>query len=446
VPWWVSRRALGTRHPHARPVRAIDLPTSRWVTRRLVSFSGGLLKSLASRANSSLALVLMIVACGPSGGEANTATGGTKPTGGTSAADGGAPSFGGASSSAGGPETGGTAESGGSSASGGSSTTGGRAGSGGSSGGATGGTTVTSTGGTTNSGGRTHSGGSSDSGGSSGTGAGGSTAGGASNTGGSDETGGRSDTGGVSNTGGAPAEACTWDGAPSSSDGQGQLSCYWFSQGTPNNFPECNGFKTFCGYCGTETGEKPADYQYWCPGEYIEDSVPHMSTPHFAAFPQGFFDSGMLCGMCVEVSYGGKTIVATVVDACGSCSDPGHIDLSLSAAVELNMTEWDANPTSGVTWKAVGCPVTDDIYASFNGNYKGQVYFMNPAYPIVGAVAKTGSGTLEGTMNTGFWMFGGEVGGAEVTLTDVLGHTITGTIPTADEGGSIGAQFDLGCE
>ena len=49
-------------------------------------------------------------------------------------------------------------------------------------------------------------------------------------------------------------------------------------------------------------------------------------------------------------------------------------------------------------------------------------------------------------MNTGFWMFGGEVGGAEVTLTDVLGHTITGTIPTADEGGSIGAQFDLGCE
>ncbi|MBN1608466.1 MAG: hypothetical protein JW940_17675 [Polyangiaceae bacterium] len=398
------------------------------------------MKSSTSRANSCLALILTLVACGPGASDANTATGGAPASGGTSAADGGAPSTGGTSTSGGSTGTGGTAASGGSSASGGTATTGGTAGSGGSSGGATGGTSVTPTGGTTDTGGRA------DSGGSSGTGAGGSTPGGASNTGGSQETGGNAGTGGVSNTGGEPAEPCTWDGAPSSSDGQGQLSCYWFSQGTPNNFPECNGFKTFCGYCGTETGEKPADYQYWCPGEYIQDHVPHISTPHFAAFPQGFFDSGMLCGMCVEVRYGGKTIVATVVDACGSCSDAGHIDLSLSAAVELNMTEWDANPKSGVTWKAVGCPVTDDIYASFNGNYKGQVYFMNPAYPIVSAVAETASGTLEGTMNTGFWMFGGEVGGAKVTLTDVLGHMITGTIPTADEGGSIGAQFDLGCE
>jgi len=40
---------------------------------------------------------------------------------------------------------------------------------------------------------------------------------------------------------------------------------------------------------------------------------------------------------------------------------------------------------------------------------------------------------------------GVSVSGQSVTLTDTLGHQITGTIPTSS-GGSIGAQFPMICQ
>lgn len=201
-------------------------------------------------------------------------------------------------------------------------------------------------------------------------------------------------------------------------------------------------YKTYCGYCGTETGKRDQTSPYPCAIGQIQNTVQHMSTPHFAAFPQNEFENGKLCGMCVEVSYMGKSIVATVVDACGSCSSAGHIDLSLSAAEALGMVEWDGNPKSGVRWKAVGCPVSDDIYVSYNGGYRGQAYFQNVAFPVASATVDGQSGTI----NTGFWSFNGEVGGKVVTLTDTMGHTIQGTLPTDVAGGSLGVQFPLTCE
>jgi hypothetical protein len=166
-----------------------------------------------------------------------------------------------------------------------------------------------------------------------------------------------------------------------------------------------------------------------------------MPTAHFAAFPINSFGAGKYCGMCVEVTYQGKTITATVIDACGSCAD-GHIDLSLSAADALGMVGWDGNPKSGVTWKSVGCPATNNIYVTFNGGYQGQVYFQNLAFPIASAK----SGTHTATLNNGFWDFGADVNGQSVTLTDMMGHTATGTIPTSKSGGSLGAQFALTCQ
>jgi hypothetical protein len=250
-------------------------------------------------------------------------------------------------------------------------------------------------------------------------------------------------TGGAA-TGGAAtggASSCTWAGAPSTSNGE--LTCYWFSQGTPNNFEECPSmYKTYCGYCGSETGKRDQTSPYPCAIGEIQNTVEHMSTPHFAAFPQNSFENGKLCGMCVEVSYMGKSIVATVVDACGSCSSAGHIDLSLSAAEALGMVEWDGNPKSGVRWKAVGCPVSDDIYVTYNGGYRGQAYFQNVAFPIATATVDGQSGTI----NTGFWSFQGEVGGKVVTLTDTMGHSVQGTMPTSESGGSLGVQFPLTCE
>ena len=45
----------------------------------------------------------------------------------------------------------------------------------------------------------------------------------------------------------------------------------------------------------------------------------------------------------------------------------------------------------------------------------------------------------------GYWDFGTTVGGQSVTLTDTVGHTITGTIP-GSSGGSVGAQFPMTCQ
>ncbi len=264
---------------------------------------------------------------------------------------------------------------------------------------------------------------------------------GAAQPGGAPPTGGTEPGGGAPPTGGTPAsggtDACVWSDGPSSSDGE--LTCYWFGQGTARA-PECPEFKTYCGYCGTETGER-GDNQDPCPVGFIQNQVENIPTVHFAAFPLGEFAAGAYCGMCVEVSYDGYTVVATVVDACGSCN-AGHIDLSLSAAEALGMTGWNGNPKSGVTWRAVGCPATGEIMATFNGGYQGQVYFQNLAFPIASAVAAGHSAT----MNNAFWDFGAIVAGEQVTLTDVVGHQVTGTIPTSPSGGSIGAQFELSCQ
>jgi hypothetical protein len=229
---------------------------------------------------------------------------------------------------------------------------------------------------------------------------------------------------------------CTWAAGPSSGDGE--LTCYWFGQGTAQG-NGCSSYKTYCGYCGTESGN---DNGGSCPTG-ITDSVPNTGTPYFAAFPVGTFGQGKYCGMCVEVTWQSKSITATIVDECGTCSNAGHIDLSLSAAVALGLGQGGAtaDPTSGVTWKAVDCPVTGDIVGVYNNGYAGQIYFQNVEFPVASATA----GGHTATQAYGYWDFGTSVAGKPVTLTDTVGHVITGTIP-GSSGGSIGAQFPATCQ
>jgi hypothetical protein len=163
---------------------------------------------------------------------------------------------------------------------------------------------------------------------------------------------------------------------------------------------------------------------------------------YFAAFPVGSFGQGSYCGMCVDVSYQGKTITATIVDECATCTNSsGHIDLSLGAAVALGVGQGGStgDPTSGVTWKAVACPVSGDIVAVYNGS-SSQIYFQNVAFPVASASA----GGSTATQQNGFWNFGTLVAGKAVTLTDTLGHQVMGTIATSS-GQSIGAQFPQTC-
>jgi hypothetical protein len=60
-------------------------------------------------------------------------------------------------------------------------------------------------------------------------------------------------------------------------------------------------------------------------------------------------------------------------------------------------------------------------------------------------VAAATAGGHTGTQSYGYWDFGAQVAGKSVTLTDTLGHVVTGTIPAAS-GGSVGAQFPANCQ
>jgi expansin (peptidoglycan-binding protein) len=228
---------------------------------------------------------------------------------------------------------------------------------------------------------------------------------------------------------------CTWSGGPSSSNGE--ITCYWFGQGTSKG-GGCSSYKTYCGYCGTESGSSSGGL---CPTS-VTDSVANTATQYFAAFPVGTFGQGTYCGMCVQVTWQSKSITATIVDECATCTSAGHIDLSLSAAVALGLGQGGAtaDPTSGVTWKAVDCPVTGNIVGVFNGSSQ-EVYFQNVTFPVAKAV----SGSHTATQQFGFWNFGAAVGGQSVTLTDTVGHVVTGTVP-GSSGGSVGVQFPLTCQ
>jgi expansin (peptidoglycan-binding protein) len=171
--------------------------------------------------------------------------------------------------------------------------------------------------------------------------------------------------------------------------------------------------------------------------------VPNTATPYFAAFPVGTFGQGTFCGMCVDVTFLGKSITATVVDECATCPTSNHIDLGPAAAQALGLGQngQTGDPTSGVTWKAVECPVGGNIVATFNNGFAGQLYFQNVTFPVKSATA----GGHVATQRFGFWDFGTSVAGQSVTLTDGVGHTVTGVVP-GSSGGSIGVQFPATCQ
>jgi expansin (peptidoglycan-binding protein) len=161
---------------------------------------------------------------------------------------------------------------------------------------------------------------------------------------------------------------------------------------------------------------------------------------YFAAYDSTPPDS-LYCGLCVQISYGSNTILATIVDDCPDCSGgAGHLDLGMSAANALGLSAANGYPMTGVTWHAVSCPVMGNIVASYNAGVTSQVYFQNVVFPVTAAT----SGGHTAMQAYGFWDFMTDVSGQSVTLTDALGHTVTGTVPT--NGGDIGVQFPNSCD
>ena len=383
------------------------------------------------------------------GGSAGAATGGATPsvggvfTSGGNVATGGSPGAGGTRSTGGGAATGGASATGGNTPTGGTTATasgvatGGRLATGGSAfatGGSRGGTQ--SNGGSVPIGGSAAAGGVQTTGGTLTTGgnasATGGSKGGAAPTGGAMPTGGTKATGGLPATGGSTANNSCNASSPLAS-GDGELTCYYFGQGTSQADSTCTGskYKTACGYCGGETVSGTAQA---C-STTVSDTVKNISTGAlFAAIAQPYWNSGAYCGMCVSISYGGQTVIATIVDWCASCPENGHLDLSPAAASALGMTYDMGDVKSGVTWKEVACPSPGNIVALCNGSCGAQFYFQGGTYRIVSATAAGHTAQ----MIVGFWDFGANVVGQTVTLKDDAGNVITGTIP-ATNGGVVAA-------
>jgi hypothetical protein len=227
--------------------------------------------------------------------------------------------------------------------------------------------------------------------------------------------------------------ACCEPSSGPDAKGDGVFTCYTFKQGTVNN-------KTFCGYQGTESSGPGGSGVCQAGALDYKDTVPNVGTnpEYFAAYPSGSFGQGDYCGMCVNVTYGGQTLMATIVDECATCGDSAeHIDLSagLARALGIGVGTVIGNPT-GVTWQAVACPITSNsghILAVWNnGNAAGgQVYFQNVVFPV-----KSVSGASQ---HDGIWST--ITNGSSHTLTDILGHQVTAAIVTGD----IGVQFPATC-
>jgi hypothetical protein len=151
--------------------------------------------------------------------------------------------------------------------------------------------------------------------------------------------------------------------------------------------------------------------------------------------------------MCVNVTYAGKTLMATVVDECPSSSNnlcsvgSNHLDLSanLARALGFGVGSVVGDPT-GVSWAAVACPITSNggnIVEVFNGS-STQVYFQNVVWPVK-SVSVNGAAASQ---PNGYWQL--PSGSGSISLTDIYNHTVTGTLPGTNNG-SLGVQFPDTC-
>ncbi len=232
------------------------------------------------------------------------------------------------------------------------------------------------------------------------------------------------------------ATACSFPGSPAA--GTGEFTAYYFGQGTATG-SGCPSYKTFFGYCGTETTNKVT----LCSNtpSYPVDTINYIAyTNYFAAISaamSGWINHG---GECVEITHGSSTITATIVDECVTCSTAGHIDLSASAYAALGYSSEDV---TGTTWKFVPCPVTGNIIFHFNNGYSGQLYFENTISPVQ-------SVTINGYVCTrsqyAYWDAGSAAAGKTCVLTDIQGNSVSFTIGSTDNGtgANSGVQFP-GC-
>ncbi len=250
--------------------------------------------------------------------------------------------------------------------------------------------------------------------------------GGAVATGGTVGTGGRVATGGSTGSGGSSASACTF---PSSGwgpfNGNASFTWYYFGQGTGQ---DNLGYRTACGYTGHE------------PSGQDSDTVQNIAYPaYFAAIPGASgssFETVNHCGACAQITNGGKSIIATIVDECPldsnpACASTGHLDLSRAA---FNALGYGVGNPGGTSWKYVPCPVTGGVVVRGKSGNANQVYIENVVLPIQ-AVSVNGQPAQH--LSYGAWQLPvNATVGLTLTLTDSSGRMTNVRIADTNPGDS----------
>jgi hypothetical protein len=235
---------------------------------------------------------------------------------------------------------------------------------------------------------------------------------------------------------------CTWD----STSRAGTFTEYYFGQGSAQG----NGYyETACGYYGTESTTN-----LWASVDHVFNIANSGAArdSYFAAIPGGGGTTWPYtdCGACIEFTgSNGAKVIATIIDECPTpsnpiCTETNHLDLSTSlfgaTMVASGQTNTGGDPSGG-SWQFIACPITTDIMVRFNNNYMGQIYIQNTVYPVASAKA---DGMPLTASAYGYWGGGpNNLAGTTLELTDVEGHTVSGTVPSSDDGtgASLGTQF-----
>jgi hypothetical protein len=241
--------------------------------------------------------------------------------------------------------------------------------------------------------------------------------------------------GGSTGTGGSPTATSCGTLKPSAS-GNGEFTHYNFGQGTAKG--ELGMYQTACGYLGSESGQT--------------DTVMNIANggmaknTYFAAIPgnsSSDFNTRNYCGACVQITNGGKTIIATIIDECPEDSNPvckqnasGELDLSVDAFNALGFA--NGNP-SGTSWKAVPCPITTNVVVRIKQS--NEAYIEGSILAITGV---SGPGGNASKTSYGSWHFNSNIGsGSQLTLTDAAGRTLQVTLSSGatDQNQDTGKQF-----
>jgi hypothetical protein len=223
------------------------------------------------------------------------------------------------------------------------------------------------------------------------------------------------------------ATACSNVG-PSAS-GSGEYTFYSFGQGT-SQAQEGGGFRTACGYFGTETSGNTSDM--------VQNIV---NPQYFAAIPGTSptqFNTNAQCGACVQVTYNGRTLLATIIDECPEnlnsvCSKnpTGELDLSVPLATALGFgpgSNQNGNPT-GQTWKVVPCPVTGNVKVRVKTGNPNEVFIENT---ILAVKSVTVNGQQATHSFYGTWQLPvTSAAGQTLTVTDAGGRSITVSVTGA---------------